>query len=948
MSRPRSRIDPELDRLLAKVLHGMDSGGARALEDVCSAHPGRAADLRRRVRLLAATSLVDLGPALDRLPPSVGDFELLERLGAGAMGVVHRARQSSTGREVALKLVRPELLVFADARARFRREVELTARLHHRSIVPVLAVGETGGLPWLALALVPGPSLAALIALVRERYRDVSRVDPAALPALVREATPQALRRVPEDGTSTREASSSSWSWRVWSLKAVLAIARALAHAHGKGILHRDVKPSNVLVGADGRVLLTDFGLARESGEDSLTRTRAAVGSLPYMAPEVLSGEEADARGDVYGLGALAFELLTLHRPFEGASSAALVTAILGGAPPSPRRYAPRLDPDEEAVLLRALERDPRRRYATAFEFAEDLEALLERRPTRARPLGPGSRLRRLVERRPAASTAAALAVLLVVGLPSALAWSQGRARARQREVIASLDQALERERDERLRADENLDRAVGAVDTLLTETSSVLLSDVPLMQELKHDLLERALSVLDELMPQDPSSPRRLLQAANVDLAAGLARLDLGNADAARSQLRAGLARLDGCADCAAIDAARTELLRTRLLLGLARAETRNDPPAAELAVRAALELSDRVGDLSGELLRERLLGRMALHDLTYGAGRKEEARAEIDAAADELELRGAVLSERDRLWLRARIQGMRGTKGYLDATDVGAAAEDLRAALRDLDAIAELYPEALAPRADALGFGVNLAAVELRRGNLDAAEAALIVARREGERLVGLFPRASKYRTDLAGLLVNLGLVYQWREDFAGCREAWEAAAVAGRAVATAAEPSPDALLQAGIALGNLASLERDEERFEAAIAAAAEGEVFLRRALALKPGHLLHARSLEFAVLTRGRSALELGRVDDARAALADAEAVAPKEALAQRALTDGWLHLARVVPEDERGSALAEALRTLVRAVELGWNDPDDLVRNEELDPLRALPGFPGSP
>jgi serine/threonine protein kinase/tetratricopeptide (TPR) repeat protein len=927
--------------VLAETLDAIESVGSSALVDACRRHPELAAGLRRRLGLLAAANLLELTPELAGVPARLGDFEPKERLGDGAMGVVYRALQTSTGRDVALKVVRGELLIFPEARLRFRREVELSARLHHTSIVPVLAVGEadgaTGSVPWFAMELVRGASLAALLDGLRARFGSASAIDPAAVPETLAQATPESLR-----GTARLPAPRSWWSW---ALATALSAARAVAHAHEKGVLHRDVKPSNVLVGADGRVYLTDFGLAGDlaGGDASLTRSRGAVGTLAYMAPEVLEGAGADARSDVYGLGALAYELLTLRRPFEAPTSAALMRAILDSAPLPPRRHAPALGPDEEAVVLRALERDPHRRYATAYELALDLERLIERRPTLARPAGPWLRARRLVERRPAASAAVALGFLLVVGTPSVVAWSQARARAHLEDVNRDLDDALARERAGNARADENLDRAARAVDALLTETSEVLLEEVPMMQTLKRDLLERALVILNELAPQEPTSPQGILQAAGVELAAGMARLDLGEADAGRRHLAAGLARLDACPDCAAFDAARTRLLRLRLLRQLARAEEHRDRAEAERWIRAALALPGTAA--SGRLLKERLLSRLALHDLEYSAGRIAAARAALDEAAAELEDEGELLTDRDRLWIRAKLLGMRGTKGYLDNFDDPASAADLRTALADLAEICRLNPEAMSAHADALGLGVNLGAVELRMGALDAAEAALAGARAEGERLVGLFPRARKYRTDLAALLINLGLVRQARGDVAGCREAWTAAADAGRELANEPEPTADALMQAGLALGNLASVERGDERYDESIAAASEGEAYLRRALALRPGHVLIARSLEFALLTRGNCLLSLGGADEARAAFAEAEAVAPPERLAQRALVDSWLELAKVSDGAARAELLDHALDVLRKAVELGWSARDDLENNPDFEPLRALPGFP---
>jgi tetratricopeptide (TPR) repeat protein len=918
---------PDFDDVLAECLAAIESDGSAAIDATCAAYPALADRLRRRIGLLAAADLVDLGPSLDRLPPRLGDFEPLERLGSGGMGAVHRARQVSTGRDVAIKLIRPDQLVFGEARARFRREVELSARLHHPGILPVIAVGETAGLPWFAMELVRGGSLATLLAALRTRHGLPAAIDPAALPALLSELAPPALRDAP--------SAAAPRSWREWALATARDVARALAHAHGKGVLHRDLKPSNVLVASDGRVFLTDFGLAADPGDGSWTRSRAAVGSLAYMAPEVLSGEPADVRSDVWGVGAVLYELLTLQRPFGAEPGPLLVRAILDAAPTPPRRLLPGLRADDEAVVLRALARDPARRYATAHELALDLENALAGRPTRARPIGFVGRVAGAVRRRPAVSAAVVFGALALLGTPSALWWAQTRARHRLETINANLTA-------ERDRADRNLERAAHAVEVMLERTGANLLDEVPMMHRVRRSLLDDAQRILAELAPQGPATPRSIWHATTVDLASGQVFNDEEERTAARAVLERGLARLAGCAECEAIDAPRTRELRARLLMQLGRATAPDDLVRAMEIYREVLALpTDGAGS---QLHSARLVAHMALGELLSDRGAAAESAALLDAALAELPAYEAAAPPSEVLHMRAKLLSTRGLHFHLAHRNEEARA-DLEAALVDLDRLRELEPESLRPRSDSVTVRANLAAVQMQLGDFEAAEATLARARADAGKLVELFPEVLRFRVELAGVLINIGLLCSNRGDREGCLDAWIQAADQGRALA--AHPAPDrlAVYQAGLALGNLASLRHDDGAHQEAIALSQEAEPVLRRVLALAPGDVSAARALEFALLTRAHSALALEDLALARRSVGAARAAAPADPVAQRALVDAWLSLAHACAGGEREDYLERALADLSRAVELGWNKADDLQNNPEFAPLRERPGFP---
>lgn len=323
--------------------------------------------------------------------PRIGRFVVERELGRGGQGTVYLAYDPALGRRVAVKTlaaVAPEDVL------RFKREAEVASRFEHPGLCPLYEVGEHAGAPFFAMRYVEGRSLEAALAEDAERLR------------------------------AARGAGATRHARLVFARAAevVAAIARALHHAHERGVVHRDVKPGNVVLTADDRPVVLDFGIARPTaGGSDLTRTGAFLGTPAYMAPERLS-PLADADGpqvDVYALGVVLYRWLAGRLPFLGDSPEALYKAALFDAPPDLRRCDPPVPADLAAVVAVAMAREPRERYATAADFADDLERWLRGEKVRARPGGVWSALRRFVRRRRAAVLAAVVVVAAVV--PSAL-----------------------------------------------------------------------------------------------------------------------------------------------------------------------------------------------------------------------------------------------------------------------------------------------------------------------------------------------------------------------------------------------------------------------------------------------------------------------------------------------------------------------------------------------
>ena len=336
-------------------------------------------------------------------PTRLGDFELIRRLGEGAMGAVFEARQVSLNRPVAVKMVRAGLFAGEADLRRFRIEVEAVAHLDHPRIVPIYGVGEHDDCHYFSMKLIRGGSLAT---------------------------------RLPDSPADPRAAA-----------RLVVQVARVIQHAHDRGILHRDLKPSNILLDEDDLPLVTDFGLAKRSGDDSnLTQSGAIVGTPSYMAPEQASGGKGTvtALTDVYGLGAVLYALLTGRPPFVADTILETIEQVRKRPPAPPSRVNHRLARDLETICLRCLEKDPWRRYASANALADDLGRWLDGQPIAARPVGKAARAWMWSRRNPI--VAGLLAALILFALVTTWQWWRAEGlllQARRDASSEAIDHAL-------------------------------------------------------------------------------------------------------------------------------------------------------------------------------------------------------------------------------------------------------------------------------------------------------------------------------------------------------------------------------------------------------------------------------------------------------------------------------------------------------------------------
>jgi serine/threonine protein kinase/tetratricopeptide (TPR) repeat protein len=573
--------DHTLDEILATYLESVEAGAASDCADLAARHPDWADRLREFFAdqdRFAALLKPLCAPALPRpcaVPAAgeqIGEYELLEEVGRGGMGVVFKARQISLPRTVALKMILAGRLASPAERQRFRLEAEAAARLDHPHIVPMYEVGAHQDVPFYSMKFIPGGSLAGL-----------------RLPRPLSPADQKATARL------------------------LATVAEAVHHAHERGILHRDLKPSNILLApnpkseirnpkqipitkeknaepvselghsdlgivsnfelriSDFTPYVTDFGLAKHLDEDGAlspglaTPPGAAVGTPSYMAPEQALGPKAvTTAADVYSLGCILYELLTGGPPFRGESPLATLLGALERTPPRPGALCPGLDRDLETVCLKCLEKNPHRRYRTAAALAEDLHRFAAGEPIHGRPTPPLERVRRWCRRQPLlAGSLAALAIVIPAAF-ALVAWQWQRAERNARE--SQLHEAAARREQEASQrnfqlAEERFRLADDLVDEFCVRLSEERLKHLPGTQALRKDLLERAGRYYRSFLEQkgEDASVRRRLARARHALAA--VQDSLGSRAEALENFQAAL---DLCEDPGADD---LQTLRARTL---------------------------------------------------------------------------------------------------------------------------------------------------------------------------------------------------------------------------------------------------------------------------------------------------------------------------------------------------------------------------------------------
>ncbi|QJX00424.1 serine/threonine-protein kinase [Frigoriglobus tundricola] len=507
--------DDRLNEVLLAYLEACESGREPDRAGLLTAHPDLRDDLaaffagRDEIERLAGPvrdhsrhtgeGMSQNWAAPDGELGRLGDFRLVREVGRGGMGVVYEAEQLSLRRRVALKVLPFASAIDPRRLQRFKNEATAAAHLRHEHIVPVYAVGCERGVHYYAMQFVDGQSLAALVAELRRPP-----------------AGPSAQSTVPVARLST-ERTGGGPAHFVWVAGLGQQAARALEHAHQAGIVHRDIKPGNLLLDPGERLWVADFGLAQVAGDSGLTVTGELLGTLRYASPEQALGRRGvvDHRSDVYSLGATLYELLTLRPPFDGRDRNELLRQIADHDPPAPRAINPAVPAALETIVLKALRKDPADRYPTALEFADDLQRFVEHKPIRARCPGFSERFRSWARRHPAAILVCAAVLLLVT---AGSVFSAALVGAEQERTRVEQHRAEEAYQRERLRAEEAEARFVlarRAVDELF-RVSEEELADRPGMEMLRTRVLRSALAYYQEFLVErrdDPGARAELLE---------------------------------------------------------------------------------------------------------------------------------------------------------------------------------------------------------------------------------------------------------------------------------------------------------------------------------------------------------------------------------------------------------------------------------------------------
>lgn len=541
----RSAVEVLADEFLARCKRGERP----TIKEYCARHPDLADEIRDVFE--AVLMVEDLKPGPDDVSGSVGgsagadgkrlkqvgDYRILCEIGRGGMGVVYEAEQQALGRRVALKVLPKAVAGNGSAQVRFQREAKAAARMHHTNIVPVFDVGQDGEHLYYAMQLIHGQGLdlviddlrrlraqstaetataqrledrsiaASLVAgqFERENLAVVGPSDTGATAAFEGSAPSSAML----PGQSEMSTATSNKGAYFRSVAQIgVQTASALSYAHGRGIVHRDIKPGNLILDTTGNVWVTDFGLAK-TGDGDMTHTGDILGTVRYMSPERFKGQ-CDVRADVYALGMTLYELLTLKAAYSSGDRLKLIEMIRQMEAPSPRSIDPRIPRDLETIVMKAIDKDPKRRYQSADEMGEDLQRFVTDEPIKARRVGQVERFTRWCRRNPtvAGLTAAVLALMAAgtaVSARQAVVATQAREDlvAKHAELLA--EQAKVEERNKELAAEEakvqaRFDTAVRAIETFHTGVSEDALLKNPQFDVLRAKLLKEATRFYDDL----------------------------------------------------------------------------------------------------------------------------------------------------------------------------------------------------------------------------------------------------------------------------------------------------------------------------------------------------------------------------------------------------------------------------------------------------------------
>jgi serine/threonine-protein kinase len=877
--------EPSVPELVSRWQELRRQGKAVSPEELCADCLGRLGELKRHLQAVAsmasflspadtppgdASALTPTRAANGSAPcPGIPGYEVLGVLGRGGMGVVYHARQAGLNRPVALKMILAGAHAGDDDRQRFLTEAVAVARLQHPNIVQIHEIGEADGQPFFSLELCPGGSLATKLA-----------------------GTPLPPTKAARLGE---------------------VLARAVQAAHEAGIVHRDLKPANVLLTADGTPKVTDFGLAKKlDAAAGQTASGAIVGTPSYMAPEQAGGKakEVGPAADVYALGAILYECLTGRPPFKAATAFDTVLQVLSEEPVPPGRLQPGLPRDLETICVKCLQKEQRKRYATAAQLANDLRRFQAGEPIRARRVGRLERGWKWARRNPAvaglATAAGAALLLVVVALAAGLA-AVNAERARTAAANANLTAEQEKTQAAYQAEARRRRQAREALDAMSSEVIDDWLTRQKELSESQKAFLKKALASYEEFARDTGEDAEARAGVAGAYLRTGKIRWALGQAreaEEAFAKAREQYGRL--AAEFPDHGELRHALAQCHRSLGVLLERTRR-AKAAEGAYRDALAVFKPLAAESPsrtDVRRNLATTHTDLATLLVMTDRPREAEAEFRAAAAVQE--GLVADFADRPELRGDLGGTRYS-------------------------LAQLF-------------------VTARRW--DEAEAALRAGLALEKPLVSRFPTRTDYRQVLGLEYAQLGLVLQHTRRPAEAEEAYRKALPLLKQLANDFPSRPDYQNLVVGALGGLADvvLDKDAERARRLLE---EAVPFSQAALQADPGDVDYLAAF---YENRMRLVPVLLHLKDHAGAAEVAESV--EQALhtpdAVYDLARQYAYRVLLAQEDPKlaGSGRKEVARkygdravaALRRAVQYGYRDLANLKKESVFDPLRGRADF----
>lgn len=518
-----SSEDPRVLDAVREYLDAIDAGHPLDRREFLNRHADIALQLEEWLGgfdfVTAATSMPATPPLIDDTPGlmQLGDYKLIRELGRGGMGIVYEALQVSLGRGVAVKVLPFAAAMDSRRLQRFHNEAQMAAQLHHTNIVPVYGVGCEQNVHFYAMQLIEGESLADIIRGLRGPGEDDEKSDQPPHRSATRMADSFITRLLSYHAMNRQEY------YRAVA-KLGVQVAEALEHAHRVGIIHRDVKPANLILDDRGTVWITDFGLAQLFTDVGLTQPGDLPGTLCYMSPEQASGRAAvlDQRTDIYSLGLTLYEMLTLRRAVTGKTRQEVLRQIEEQETPAARLIDEQIPRELSIIVAKAIAREPGERYQSAKALAEDLERYLRDEPIHARPPTVWEKAAKWAKRHRAASTSI---FAVMVGITICSLTAVTFIAREQYKTTAAFEQEL----TQRYRADMNAARARDAVD-YFAGTAAEEFPRQPHFVEIKRRMLQRAEQYYADMAADNADSPRlqAQLEASRLEMADNLAWLDV------------------------------------------------------------------------------------------------------------------------------------------------------------------------------------------------------------------------------------------------------------------------------------------------------------------------------------------------------------------------------------------------------------------------------------